>query len=115
MKGGRLSLPQLAQDRAAENEDRAEKLQRLRCSFEAAEQDGYRKFIMLLHYPPTNILQSDSAFTQMAEEYGAEQVVYAHSHGESRFHDSLEGDHNGISYHLVSGDYRKWMPLKLLD
>jgi predicted phosphohydrolase len=90
-------------------------LQRLRCSFEAAQKDGYRKFIMLLHYPPTNILQDESAFTHIAEEYGAEQVVYAHSHRESRFHDSLEGEHNGVLYHLVSGDYRKWVPLKLMD
>ncbi len=31
-------------------------LQRLRCSFEAARADGYRKYIVFLHYPPTSIL-----------------------------------------------------------
>ena len=90
-------------------------LQRLRCSFEAARADGLRKFIMFLHYPPTSILEEESGFTAMAEEYGAEQVIYAHSHGESRFHDSIEGEKNGVRYSLVSGDYRKWQPLKLLD
>ena len=64
-------------------------LARLRVSFEAAKADGYRKYVMFLHYPPTNILEDDSGFTFMAEEYGAEQVIYAHSHGESRFHDSI--------------------------
>ena len=70
---------------------------------------------MFLHYPPTSVLETESGFTAMAEEYGAEQVVYAHCHGESRFHDSLEGEHRGVRYSLVSGDYRKWHPLKVLD
>ncbi len=90
-------------------------LQRLRLSFEAAKADGARRFIMFLHYPPTSILEEGSGFTAMAEEYGAEQVVYAHCHGESRFHDSIEGERNGVRYSLVSGDYLKWKPLKLLD
>ena len=84
-----------------EEEARARKLVqrelvRLRESFEAARKDGYRRFIVFLHYPPTSILERESGFTAMAEEYGAEQVIYAHCHGEDRFHDSLEGVHNGI-------------------
>ena len=47
--------------------------------------DGYTRFIMFLHYPPTNILESRSGFTDMAEEYGADQVIYAH--GQSRLRD----------------------------
>ncbi len=90
-------------------------LQRLRLSFEAARADGYRWFIVFLHYPPTSILEEESGFTAMAEEYGAEQLIYAHCHGESRFHDSIEGEKNGVRYSLVSGDYRRWMPLKILD
>lgn len=50
----------------------------------------------------------------MAEEYGAEQVIYAHSHGESRFHDSILGEENGVQYRLVSGDYLKWLPAQFL-
>ena len=103
-----------------EAQQRAEKLverelTRLRASFEAARADGYRRFIMFLHYPPTNILEKRSSFTDMAEEYGAEQVIYAHCHGESRFHDSIMGPYRGVNYSLVSGDYRRWMPMKVLD
>ena len=87
---------------------------RLRRSFEAAKSDGYKRFIMFLHYPPTNIMEKKSGFTLMAEEYGAAQVIYAHCHGSSRFNDSIMGELNGIRYHLVSGDYRKWVPLKIL-
>lgn len=90
-------------------------LLRLRKSFELAKADGYRKFIMFLHYPPTNILEEKSGFTDMAQEYGAQQVIYAHCHGESRFHDSIMGNYQGIEYSLVSGDYRKWQPMKVLD
>lgn len=89
-------------------------LQRLRKSFELAKADGYRKYIMFLHYPPTNILEERSGFTDMAEEYGVEQVIYAHCHGESRFHDSIHGRFRGREYHLVSGDYLRWKPMEVV-
>lgn len=103
-----------------EDEKKAQKLvqreaERLRISFEAAKAAGYQKFVMFLHYPPTNILEEDSVFTRMAEEYGAEHVVYSHCHGEARFGDSIRGNHNGIMYHLVSGDYLYFKPEKILD
>ena len=88
--------------------------ERLRASFEAARKDGYTRFIMFLHYPPTNILERSSVFTDMAREYGAEHVIYGHCHGRERFFDSLQGRHHGCEYHLVSGDYLKWKPLKIL-
>ncbi len=102
-----------AADHAAKLVER--ELVRLRTSFEKAEADGYRKFIMFLHYPPTNILEKRSGFTDMAEEFGAEQVIYAHCHGENRFHDSIEGEYRGRAYRLVSGDYVRWIPQKVLD
>ena len=89
-------------------------LERLRLSFETARNDGYTRFIMFLHYPPTNILERRSGFTDMAEEYGAEQVIYAHCHGQSRFHDSIEGRFHGVEYRLVSGDYLVWNPAKIM-
>nr|AHF24662.1 metallophosphoesterase [uncultured bacterium Contig13] len=92
----------------------AREAERLRISFESAKKDGFSRFIMFLHYPPTNVMERNSVFTAIAEEYGAEQVIYAHCHGERRFHDSLEGRHHGVLYRLVSGDYLKWMPLQIL-
>ena len=87
---------------------------RLELSFEAARKDGYSRFIMFLHYPPTNVMERNSVFTDLAEKYKAEQVIYAHSHGESRFHDSIEGGYRGIRYSLVSGDYLKWKPMLIM-
>ena len=91
----------------------ARELERLRASFEAAKRDGFRRFIVFLHYPPTNILEKRSGFTDMAEEYGADKVIYAHCHGQSRFHDSLQGTVRGVEYRLVSGDYLLWRPERI--
>lgn len=92
----------------------AREMKRLRESFEKAKNAGFRKFIMFLHYPPTNVLQKTSCFTKIAEEYGAEQVVYAHCHGEQRFHDSIRGKMRGVEYSLVSGDCLRWNPKRIL-
>ena len=89
-------------------------LARLRKSFEQAKAAGYTRFIMFLHYPPTSVLEESSGFTDMAEEYGTEQVIYAHCHGEARFHDSLQGLYHGVQYRLVSGDYLRWTPAQIL-
>ncbi len=102
-----------------EAEQKAEKLvqreiERLECSFEAAKKDGYRHFVMFLHYPPTNVLESRSPFTDLAERCGAEKVIYAHCHGAVRFHDSVLGRMNGIEYRLVSGDFLQWKPDRIL-
>lgn len=93
----------------------ARELERLRRSFEQADKAGYRKFIMFLHYPPTSVLEEASGFTDLAEEYGAEQVVYAHCHGDRRFNDSIHGEFQGREYHLVSGDYLRWKPKLILE
>ena len=69
-------------------------LQRLRTSFELARADGYRKFIMFLHYPPANIPEERSGFTDIAEEYGTEQVIYAHSPGRPIFTTAYRTEEN---------------------
>lgn len=104
-------------DREAEAEAErriSRELERLRISLEAARADGYHRLILFLHYPPTNILERRSAFTDLAEEYGVHQVVYAHTHGEARFHNSIEGSFRCIDYSLVSGDYLRWTPKRIL-
>ena len=103
-----------------EKEEQAKKLvaremARLRDSFEQARKAGFRKYIMFLHYPPTNILAETSPFTEIAREYGASAVVYSHCHGERRFGDSIRGEFQGIRYMLVSGDYLDFQPALVLS
>ena len=102
-----------------EREKQAEKLvrremDRLRTSFRLAWDAGYRKFVMFLHYPPTNILEKSSPFTEIAEEYKVTAVVYSHCHGQSRFNDSIQGEYHGIRYMLVSGDHLNFHPARVL-
>lgn len=56
-----------------------------------------------------------SPFTDLAEEYGAETVIYSHCHGKKRFADSLSGTVRGVRYQIVSGDYLDFRPFKVLD
>ena len=93
---------------------RERELGRLRCSFEGAKAAGYEKFIMFLHYPPTSIGEMESPFTLMAQEFGAEKVIYSHCHGEKRYDDSFKGYVDGIEYKLVSGDYLNFKPEPVL-
>ncbi len=102
-----------------EREAQAEKLveremARLRDSFSQASDAGFRKFIMFLHYPPTNILEKTSPFTDIAQEYGVSAVVYSHCHGARRFGDSIRGTFHGVRYLLVSGDYLDFKPALVL-
>jgi hypothetical protein len=90
-------------------------MQRLKTSFECAIADGYDKFLMFLHYPPTSIGERESGFTRMAEFYGADQVIYSHCHGKARYQDSFLGKVNGIEYRLVSSDYLGFRPEKIME
>lgn len=62
----------------------------------------------------TSIGETESGFTRMAQEYGAEQVVYSHCHGKERYDDSFHGEVGGIVYHLVSSDYLRFRPKRIL-
>ena len=89
---------------------RDRELDRLQVSFDSARADGYDRFIMFLHYPPTSIGEMESGFTRMAEQYGAKKVIYSHCHGKERYFDSFMGEVNGVEYSLVSSDYLKFRP-----
>ena len=68
-------------------------MKRLQESFRLAWEAGYRKFVMFLHYPPTNILETERAIS----EY------------------SIRGNYHGINYMLVSGDYLNFRPAFVLN
>lgn len=97
-------------------------LNRLQLSYESAKKAGFEKFIIFLHYPPTEIESSgneyggypDSCFTRFAENIGADKVIYSHLHGKNRFNDSITGMKAGVEYSLVSADFLDFKPLKIL-
>ncbi|MCR4956379.1 MAG: metallophosphoesterase [Lachnospiraceae bacterium] len=93
---------------------RKREMERLKLSFDLAKEAGYEKFIMFLHFPPTSVGEMESPFTEIAKEYGVEKVVYSHCHGKLHFEDSFLGEVDGIQYELVSGDYLRFKPQKIL-
>ncbi len=75
---------------------------------------GMKRLILFLHYPPTEPDETQSVFTDLAEAYGAEQVVYAHLHGKDHFDDSIKGRYGSTEYRLVSGDFLDWHPVRIV-
>ena len=75
---------------------------------------GKGKIIGVLHFPPTNDRKESSGFTDLFTQYGASVVIYAHLHGTDNFTKGLKGIFNGVEYKLVSLDYLKGKPVKIL-
>lgn len=80
-------------------------LQRLELSLSAAEKAGYTRYIVMLHYPPTNDQGDPSGFTDIIQRYQVSHVIYGHLHGAASFAAALQGQFRGTVYHLVSCDY----------
>ncbi|OBR91848.1 MULTISPECIES: metallophosphoesterase [Clostridium] len=88
-------------------------LLRMKNSLNCAEEAGYKKFIVMIHYPPISEKFMSSGFTDMFEEYGVEKVIYGHLHGES-LSKAVTGKLNGVEYILASADYVKFNPIRII-
>jgi len=88
-------------------------LLRLRLSLDAAVKSGYKKIIVMLHYPPTNDKFEESEFTKIFKEYNVEKVIYGHLHGYS-LKNVLEGVVGGVEYIMTSCDYINFDPIKIM-
>lgn len=88
-------------------------LMRLRLSLDAAVKEGFKKFIVMIHYPPMNEKLTESGFVEIFKEYNVDKVIYGHLHGPS-LAKALNGEKDGIEYILTSGDYLNFDPIKIL-
>lgn len=61
------------------------------------------KIIAMLHYPPFELNNADTAFTDLSEKYGVEKVVYGHLHGRYGRTEILH-EKNGVEYIMTSCD-----------
>jgi uncharacterized protein len=86
---------------------------RLKLSLDAAVNEGYKKLIVMVHYPPTNERFSETEFIKVFKEYNVEKVIYGHLHGPS-FSNILQGNVDGVEYILTSADYIDFNPIKIL-
>lgn len=68
--------------------------------------------IAMIHYPPCPPSMTSTIVTDMLESFGVTHCVFGHLH---QLYSLKYTELNGIKYHLVSADYRKFMPLRILD
>lgn len=87
---------------------------RLRLSLDTAMRKGAEEILLMMHFPPVNDKQEESAFLQIIREYPIKQVVYGHLHGKSSHDSGIKGEINGIHFHLVSADYLNFCPKRIL-
>jgi predicted phosphohydrolase len=85
---------------------------RLKLSLEDAAKNGYKKFIVMIHYPPTNEKFDETEFISIFKEYGVEKVIYGHIHGPS-FNRVFNGYVDGVEYLFTSADYIDFNPIKI--
>jgi predicted phosphohydrolase len=75
---------------------------RLKLSLDGAKKAGYKKIIVMLHYPPTNEKFEESGF--IIKEYDVEKVIYGHLHGPA-LNRVLNGFVDGVEYVMTSADF----------
>jgi predicted phosphohydrolase len=63
---------------------------------------GAEKLVALVHFPPFNLKEESSLFTELFEQNGVEKVVFGHLHGAGYF--PLKTWKNGVEYLLTSCD-----------
>lgn len=85
----------------------------MRMSFELAIKDGYKRFIMSMHFPPTNDKKERSGFIDIIEYYKVEKVIYGHMHDAQPFKYDFNNNIN-TKYFFVAADYLDFKPLKII-
>ncbi len=83
---------------------------RLEASLKAA---GDREKLCFLHYPPLYQSYRCKEILDLLEQYGVSLCCYGHLHGGSH-RLAASGRHGGVEYRLVSADYLKFRPERLL-
>lgn len=88
---------------------------RLELSLKSAKKDGFNKFIVMLHYPPTNEKFEQSGFVALCKQYNVEKLIYGHLHGAVLKGSILDEVVDGIEYIITSADYLEFSPKYILD
>ena len=90
---------------------RAREVGRLEASLRAA---GDRPVLAFLHYPPLYTGYRCPEIVEKLEEYHVERCFYGHLHGYTHRR-AIEGTVGTVAYSLVSADYLRFVPKKILD
>lgn len=74
---------------------------------------GEREKLCFLHYPPRYRGYQCPEILALLERYGVKRCFYGHLHGDSH-RLAVEGEAGGVSFSLVSADYVKFRPRRIL-
>ncbi len=100
------------EDRAGTHNEKVYKreLIRLEASLQAA---GGREKLCFLHYPPRYRGYQCPEILELLRRYGVRHCYYGHLHGEScRL--AIQGAVDGCEFHLVSADFVRFTPVRVL-
>ena len=86
---------------------------RLEMSLKAAENAGFNDKIVFLHFPPVYKEQVCENMIALMKKYNVKKCYYGHLHGSSH-KDAYIGNYDGIEFNLVSADFLKFDPLKIM-
>lgn len=75
---------------------------------------GSREKLCFLHYPPFYTGYCCAPILELLERYQVRACYYGHLHGASH-RLALQGRRGGVEYRLVSADYLKFRPEKILE
>ena len=87
--------------------------QRLRVSLQAAKSQGLQP-IAFLHYPPIYWNNRNELMLNALHDFGVKDCYYGHLHGSVTHARAEKNTVDGITYHLIAGDYLQFVPEKIL-
>ena len=101
------------EERSGEHDEKVFKreLIRLEASLQAA---GERKKLVFLHYPPRYKGYTCDEILALFEKYDVKHCFYGHLHGASHGL-AMEGQWDGVDYHLVAADKLNFRPFCIIS
>ena len=85
---------------------------RLETSLKAA---GEREKLCFLHYPPLYTGYRCEEMLRLLQQYGVKKCCYGHLHGGAAHARAVQGERDGTDFSLVSADYLRFKPKKILE
>ena len=85
---------------------------RLETSLRAA---GEREKICFLHYPPLYTGYKCEEMLRLLQQYDVKKCYYGHLHGGTAHARAVQGERDGTEFSLVSADYLRFRPKKILE
>ena len=81
---------------------------------EAHKQHPGCEIYCFLHYPPVFMRTEVEPITSLLKQYGVARCYYGHLHGGSH-RLAIQGDRRGVAYRLISADFLKFRPEKIME